>query len=87
MKPKIRFPAILWPFGKQQKSNKSTGNESLEINTIPHPHAGAYMLGVIILVMLAVLLFWQAACNAQARQQGLKIGDPVPDMLISKLIN
>ncbi|SEN04938.1 Thiol-disulfide isomerase or thioredoxin [Mucilaginibacter gossypiicola] len=88
MKLKIRFPAILWPFGKQQKSNKNTGNEVFESNTIPHPYAGAYMLGVIILVMLALLLFWQPACNAQARQQqGLKIGDQVPDVLISKLIN
>lgn len=88
MKLKIRFPGILWPFGKQQKLNKITGSEAFELNKIPHPNAGAYMLGVIILVMLALLLFWQPTCNAQNRQQqGLKIGDQVPDVLISKQIN
>ena len=79
---------MLWPFGKHQKINKTSGNEPFESNKMPHPHAGAYIVGVIILLMLALLLFWQPECNAQSRaNNGLKIGDQVPNVLIRKLIN
>jgi thiol-disulfide isomerase/thioredoxin len=78
MKLKFRFPGRLWPFRKQHHNYSEA----------PPPFWGSpdfkYIIGLLIL-WLFVMLFGALRCKAQGRP--LKVGDHVPDIPFTSILN
>ncbi|MGZ4100208.1 MAG: TlpA family protein disulfide reductase, partial [Bacteroidia bacterium] len=78
MKLKFRFLESLWPFQKQFDTLNNSEQNAREITD-------KRFITYLLILWLIIFLFSILRCNAQERP--LKVGDKVPDITFSNVVN